>query len=52
MRLKMEANITLMLREQDVNLLLKAVEQFSPQTDEEEQGHTFLLDILRYLVTE
>ena len=51
-RLKVEANITLMLREQDVNLLLQAVEQFSPQTDEEEQGRTFLLDILGYLATE
>jgi hypothetical protein len=52
MKLKFEANITLMLREQDVNLLLKAVEQFSPETQDEARNREYLLDLLQYLATE
>ncbi len=45
----MEANITLLLREQDVQLLLKAVQQFTTENEEEESNRKYLLDILGYL---
>jgi hypothetical protein len=46
MNLKVDANITLLLREQDVALLLKAVEQFTPETEAEKHGRDYLLDVL------
>lgn len=49
MKIRMEANITLMLREQDINLLLKAVQQYTADNEEEESIRKFLLDILGYL---
>jgi hypothetical protein len=49
MKIRMEANIILLLREQDVNLLLKAVRQFTAENEEEESNRRYLSDILGYL---
>jgi hypothetical protein len=49
MSLKIDATITLLLREQDVLLLLKAVQQFTAETDEEKHGRDYLLDVLEQL---
>ena len=38
-----------MLREQDVDVLLKALQQFTPETAEEAHGRRYLLDFLGYL---
>jgi hypothetical protein len=45
MNLKVDANITLLLREQDVALLLKAVEQFTPEAEAEKHGRDYLIDV-------
>ena len=45
----MNANITLMLREKDVQLFLKAMQQLQPETEDEAQNRTYWLDILGYL---
>jgi hypothetical protein len=52
MKLKFEADITLMLREQDINLLLKAIEQYSPENEAERHIRFYLLDLLGYLATD
>ena len=49
MTLRFEADITVMLREQDVDVLLKALQQFMPETAEEAHGRRYLLDFLGYL---
>jgi hypothetical protein len=49
MSIKIDANITLLLREQDVSLLRKAVQQFTAETDEEKHGRDYLLDVLEQL---
>jgi hypothetical protein len=49
MSIKIEADITLLLREQDVALLLKAVQQFRAKTEDEKHGRDFLLDVLEQL---
>jgi hypothetical protein len=49
MKLRMDAKITLLLREQDVQLLLKAVQQFEAENEEEASNRRYLLDILGYL---
>ena len=49
MKLRMDAKITLLLREQDVELLLKAVQQFEAENEEEASNRRYLLDILGYL---
>jgi hypothetical protein len=49
MSLKIDATITLLLREQDVLLLLKAVQQFTAETGEEKHGRDYLLDVLEQL---
>ena len=49
MSIKIEADITLLLREQDVALLLKAVQQFRAKTEDEIHGRDFLLDVLEQL---
>jgi hypothetical protein len=49
MSLKIEATITLLLREQDVILLLKAMQQFTAETEKEKHGHEYLLDVLEHL---
>jgi hypothetical protein len=49
MKLRMDAKITLLLREQDVQLLLKAVQQFEAENEEEASNRKYLLDILGYL---
>jgi len=43
------AKITLLLREQDVNLLLNAVRQFKPGNEEERRNSEYLLDVLESL---
>ena len=49
MSIKIEADITLLLREQDVTLLRKAVQQFTAETEEEKHGRDYLLDVLEQL---
>jgi len=49
MSLKIDATITLFLRGQDVLLLLKAVQQFTAETEEEKHGCDYLLDVLEQL---
>jgi hypothetical protein len=49
MSLKIEATITLLLREQDVTLLLKAIQQFTAETNKEKHGREYLLDVLEHL---
>ena len=49
MSIKIEADITLLLREQDIALLLKAVQQFRVTTEDEKHGRDFLLDVLEQL---
>ncbi len=49
MNLKVEADITLLLREQDVALLLKAVQQFTAESEDEKHGRDYLLDVLEQL---
>jgi hypothetical protein len=49
MSLRIDATITLLLREQDVTLLLKAMQQFKAETDEEQHGRDYLRDVLAQL---
>jgi hypothetical protein len=49
MKVKMEANITLILREKNVKLLLKAVQQLKPDNDGEAHNQRYLLDLLKLL---
>jgi hypothetical protein len=49
MDIKIDATITLLLREQDVTLLRKAVQQFTAETEEEKHDHDYLLDVLEQL---
>jgi hypothetical protein len=49
MSIKIEADITLLLREQDVALLLKAGQQFRAKTEDEKHGRDYLLDVLEQL---
>jgi len=49
MSIKIEADITLLLREQDVALLRKAVQQFRAKTEDEQHGRDYLLDVLEQL---
>jgi hypothetical protein len=48
-RIVMEAKITLLLREQDVNLLLKAMQRYSAENEDEARNRTYLLGVLEYL---
>ena len=50
MSIKIDADITLLLREQDVTLLRKAMLQFTAETEEEKHGRDYLLDVLEQLV--
>jgi len=45
----MEAKIVLQLREQDINLLLKAMQEYRAENEDEAHNRAFLLDILGYL---
>ena len=51
MKLRFEANITLMLREQDINLLRKALQQFKAEDEDEARLRKYLLGFLEYLAT-
>ena len=48
-RIVIEAKIILQVREQDVNLLLKALQQYSAENEDEARNRTYLLDVLEYL---
>ena len=50
MRPKIEAKITLLLREQDINLFRKAVEQYNPENQAEARNRDYLLEVLEQLV--
>ena len=43
MKLRFEADITVMLREQDVDVLVKALQQFVPETPEDAEVRRHLL---------
>jgi hypothetical protein len=49
MKPKIEAKIILLLRDQDVNLLLKAMQQFKPENKDDANGRRYLLEVLEYL---
>jgi hypothetical protein len=49
MKLKFEADITVMLREKDVDVLVKALQQLIPETPEEAEVRRHLLSWLSYL---
>jgi hypothetical protein len=46
MSVQIDANITLVLREQDVSLLLKAMGKYTPENEKEIRGREYLLDVL------
>ncbi len=46
MSVQIDANITLVLREQDVSLLLQAMQKYTPETETEIRGREYLLDVL------
>jgi hypothetical protein len=47
--LQIAANITLMLREQDVALLLNSIRAYKPMNKDEEENRKYLLGLLEYL---
>jgi hypothetical protein len=49
MSLRIDATITLLLREQDVTLLLRAMQQFTAKTEDERHRREYLLDVLEHL---
>jgi hypothetical protein len=46
MSVQIDANITLVLREQDVSLLLQAMQKYTPENEKEMRGREYLLDVL------
>lgn len=48
-KLDFAANIILMLRDQDVALLLNAVNEYKPTNTQEEENRAYLLGLLKYL---
>jgi hypothetical protein len=49
MNLRIDPNITLLLREQDMTLLHKALQQFIAENETERRGREYLLDVLEQL---
>ena len=49
MEIRMEAKITLLLREQDIQFLLEAVKQFKAETEKEASKRKYLLEVLELL---
>jgi hypothetical protein len=49
MNMRIDAKITLLLREQDVDLLRKALQQFTAENAEEAHGRDYLLDVFEHL---
>jgi hypothetical protein len=47
--LQFDAKITLMLREQDVALLLNSIKAYNPLNKDEEENRKYLLGLLDYL---
>ena len=47
--IQIEANITLLLREKDVALLLKAMQAYTPDNDNEVQDRAYLLEVLEQI---
>jgi hypothetical protein len=50
MNVEIEAKITLLLREKDINLFLKALRQFQPENEDEAHNRHYLLGVLEQLV--
>jgi hypothetical protein len=50
MKPKIEAKITLLLREQDVRFLLEAVKQFKAENEKEASNRKYMLEVLELLV--
>jgi hypothetical protein len=46
MSVRIDANITLVLREQDVSLLLKTLQTYTPENEEEIRGREYLLGVM------
>jgi hypothetical protein len=46
MSVRIDANITLVLREQDVSLLLKTLQTYTPENEEEIRGRKYLLGVM------
>ena len=49
MSVQIDANITLLLREEDAALLLKAMRAYTPDNENEVQGRKYLLDVLEQI---
>ena len=49
MSIQIDANITLLLRDKDVALLLKAMQTYTPDNENEVQGRKYLLDVLEQI---
>jgi hypothetical protein len=49
MNLRIDANITLLLREQDVSLLRKALQKFRAENETERHGREYLLEVLEQI---
>ena len=49
MSVQIDANITLLLREKDAALLLKAMQTYTPDNENEVQGREYLLDVLEQI---
>jgi hypothetical protein len=49
MNLRIDADVTLLLREQDVTLLRKALQKYTAENETERRGREYLLDVLEQL---
>ena len=47
--IQIDANITLLLRDKDVTLLLKAMQSYTPDNENEMQGREYLLEVLEQI---
>jgi len=45
-KLLIEAKITLLIREQDLKLLIRAMQGYQPTNESEMHNHKYLLDVL------
>ena len=49
MSVQIDATITLLLREEDAALLLKAMRTYTPDNENEVQGREYLLEVLEQI---
>jgi hypothetical protein len=49
MKVTSGAKITLLLRDQDVNVLLKALQKYTAENEDEARNREYLIEVLEYL---